>query len=194
MRRRIVTCTLALGSLMASPSLVTAQLTSTAPACASGNSLTTLGATSCRGAFAGNNKNQTAGVLTELASFGGTWSLLGSSDDANNGPFTSNPSGSTGTLTFDNLLTGPFALILKAADSFSIYYFANAGAGVSSVSYTTAGTAVNANGIAQGLSHATVYTQLGGGGQTNVVPEPSTYVLMASGLAGLVVLSRRRRA
>ncbi len=30
--------------------------------------------------------------------------------------------------------------------------------------------------------------------QANVIPEPSTYLLMATGLAGLVVLGRRRRA
>jgi uncharacterized protein (TIGR03118 family) len=40
-------------------------------------------------------------------------------------------------------------------------------------------------------------TQFGGGeirGQIAVVPEPSTYVLMASGLAGLAMIARRRRA
>ncbi len=31
-------------------------------------------------------------------------------------------------------------------------------------------------------------------GQINVVPEPSTYVLMATGLGGLVIVARRRRA
>lgn len=185
---------MALASLMALPSRATAQLTPDSPACTSGNSLATLGATSCRGSFVGNNKNQQAGVLAELASFGGTWSLLGSSDDANNGPFTSNPSGATGTLTLDSRLTGPFALILKAANNFSIYYFANAGAGVTSISYTTAGTATNQQGIAQGLSHATIYTSVGGGGGVSVVPEPSTYVLMASGLFGLALLRRRRNA
>ena len=191
MRRRIVTCTMALASMMAMPSLAGAQLTSVSPACAIGTTLATMGATSCRGAFAGNDKNQQAGVLTQLASFGGTWTLLGASDDAGNGPFTSNLSDSTGTLTFDARRTGPFALIIKASNSFSIYYFANAGAGVTSVNYTTAGTAVNQNGIAQGLSHASLYA---GGGSLNVVPEPSTYLLMATGMAALVFVARRRRA
>mgnify|MGYP000075100100 CR=1 FL=1 len=191
MRRSIITCTLALASMVALPSRAAAQLTRTTPACTDGNSVSTLGATSCKGAFAGNNKNQTAGVVAELASFGGPWSLLGSSDDAGTfGPFTSNPAGATGTLTFDNLLTGPFVLILKASNSFSMYYFANAGAGVTSVNYTTAGTAVNAQGIPQGLSHATLYVQTGG---FNVVPEPSTYALLASGMLGLGIVARRRR-
>lgn len=194
MRRSIITCTIALASLAASPSRATAQLTLTTPACTAGNSLTTLGATSCRGSFAGNDKNQQAGVLAELNSafFPGTETLLGSSDDAGFGPFTANPSGATGTLTFDALLTGPFVLILKASNNFSMYYFANAGPGVMSVNYTTAGTAVNAQGIAQGLSHATLYRSTGGVA-LNVVPEPSTYALLASGMLGLAMFARRRR-
>ncbi len=194
MRRSIITCTLALASVVAMPSRAAAQLTLTTPVCTAGNSLATLGATSCRGSFDGNNKNQDAGVLAELANaafFPGTETLLGSSDDAGFGPFTGNPSGATGTLTFDALLTGPFVLILKAANNFSIYYIPNAGPGVMSVNYTTAGTAVNAQGIPQGLSHATLYRSTGVG--LNVVPEPSTYALLASGMLGLAIFARRRR-
>ena len=193
MRRSIITCTIALASLAALPSRATAQLTLSTPACTAGNSLTTLGATSCRGSFDGNDKNQQAGVLAELNSafFPGTETLLGSSDDASFGPFTGNPGGATGTLTFDALLTGPFVLILKAANNFSMYYFANAGPGVMSVNYTTAGTAVNAQGIPQGLSHATLYRSTGVA--LNVVPEPSTYALLASGMLGLAMFARRRR-
>ena len=197
MRRSIITCSLALASLVVMPSRAAAQsLTLTTPACTAGNSLATLGATSCRGSFDGNNKNQNAGVLAELANaafFPGTETLLGSSDDAGFGPFTGNPSGATGTLTFDALLTGPFVLILKASNNFSIYYIPNAGPGVMSVNYTTAGTSVNAQGIPQGLSHATLYRSTGAG-NFNVVPEPSTYALLASGMLGLGIFARRRRA
>lgn len=148
-----------------------------------------MGATSCAGAFLGNNKNQAVDVLAQLTSFGGTWSLLGSSDDANNGPFTSNPAGITGTLTFDNIITGPFVLAVKAGNAFSLYYFLNGGAGVASVVYTTAGVSINANEIPNGLSHASLYTRV-----SSVVPEPSTYVLFATGLLGLALVARRRRS
>ena len=61
--------------------------------------------------------------------------------------------------------------------------------------YTTAGTAVKENRIAQGLSHATLYAVAGiGGVSLNVVPEPSTYLLMATGMIGLVVVARYVRA
>ena len=72
MRRHIVTCTMALAAMMAMPSLAAAQLTSVSPVCSSGNTVATMGYTDCRGAFSGNDKNQQAGVLTQLASFGGT--------------------------------------------------------------------------------------------------------------------------
>ena len=188
MRRRILSSTLLLAVALAAPARSNAQLVSTTPACTASGALATFGATSCAGAFVGNNKNQQAGVLAQLAAFGGTWSVLGSSDDANNGPFTSNPSGTSGALTFDNLITGPFALAIKAGNAFSLYYFLNAGAGVTSVNFTTLGVAINSNEIPNGLSHATLYT-----GRVNVVPEPSTYVLLATGLAGLAVTARRRR-
>ena len=180
---------MALAEMMAMPSLAAAQLTSVSPVCSSGNTVATMGYTDCRGAFSGNDKNQQAGVLTQLASFGGTWTLLGASDDANNGPFMANAPVITKTLTFDARRTGPSALIIKASNSFSIYYFANTGAGVTSVIYTTAGTAVNQNGKAQGLYHATLYAGTGAGGSLNVLPEPSAYLLIATGMIGLVVVA-----
>lgn len=188
MRRRITTTLVILAAAIASPARSTAQLVATTPACTAGNALATFGATSCVGAFVGNNKNQQADVLAQLAAFGGTWTTLGSSDDASFGPFTGNSSSTTGTLAFDNLLTGPFVLAIKAGNAFSLYYFLNSGAGVSSVNFTTAGVAINANDIPNGLSHATLYSRI------NVVPEPSTYLLLASGLLGMAVIARRRRA
>ena len=188
MRRRIISAFVILAAAIVSPARATAQLVATTPACTAGNALATFGATSCVGAFVGNNKNQQADVFAQLAAFGGTWTAVGSSDDASFGPFTGNPNGTSGTLTFDNLLTGPFVLAIKAGNAFSLYYFLNSGAGVSSVNFTTAGVAINANDIPNGLSHATLYSRL------NVVPEPSTYLLMATGLLGMAVVARRRRA
>lgn len=189
MRRRILSSTVLLTLALSAPSRSSAQLVSTTPACTASGALATFGAQACSGAFVGNNKNQQADVLAQLAAFGGTWSLLGSSDDANFGPFTSNPGGTTGTLTFDNVITGPFALAIKAGNAFSLYYFLNGGAGVSSVNFTTAGVAVNAIDNPNGLSHATIYR-----GALNVVPEPSTYALLATGLFALGITARRRRA
>jgi hypothetical protein len=189
MRRRILGSTAFLALALIAPSRTHAQLVSTTPACTASGALATFGAQSCFGAFVGNNKNQQADVLAQLAAFGGTWSALGSSDDASFGPFTSNPGGTSGTLTFDNLITGPFVLAIKAGNAFSLYYFLNGGAGLSSVNFTTAGVAINAIDNPNGLSHATLYR-----GSLNVVPEPSTYALLATGLFALGIMARRRRA
>jgi hypothetical protein len=155
-------------------------------------------ALACSGAFAGNDTPQQAEVLAQLAiDFGSilgssaTFSVLGKSDDANSGPFTSNPNNSTtGTLTFDTAQTGFFAITLKAADSFSTYLFNGGSTGLTSVQFSTAGTAVNQNGQAQGLSHATFIDI---GGTVTPIPEPETYALMLAGLGAVGFIARRRK-
>jgi hypothetical protein len=171
------------------PSTASAQLTLTGLSCNNAGAVATMGATSCNGAWSGNDKNQQAGVLAALSAFAPiSWTNVGASDDTNFGPFTSGPSGTTGTLTFDMLITGPFALAIKAGDAFSLYYFLNAGPGVTSVNFTTVGTSLNAAGAPNGLSHASLYR-----GPASVVPEPSTYALMGTGLIGLAAAARRRK-
>jgi len=152
--------------------------------------------TGCLGSYAGNNKGDltaTTAVANVLFSqFAFTISNSYSNDDAAFAPFSvGQPTNglANGVLNFSVPITGPFVLALKTSTSFSLFYYLNAGAGVSSLNYNTLGVSVNGNnGNGRGLSHATLYQ-----GRINVVPEPSTYALMATGLVGLVGVARRRR-
>lgn len=176
---------LALSALSFSAS---AALSSTSPSCVL--SILNPTYTACGGSFAGNNSNQTADVLAYISS---TWGLtatdLGSSDTAGTfGPFTSDETGTTGTLTFDTPQDGPFVLSLMSANQFSLFYYNGVGAAIPSIVFSTAGVNVNRNDIPQGLSHATLYAAA-----TPPVPEPETYALLLAGLGVLGFVARRRK-
>lgn len=117
-----------------------------------------------------------------------TWSAAGKSDDAGNGPFTSNPQTTSGTLTFDSAIGGPFVISLKGSNTFSLYYFDASFANVTSIDFDMIGAAQNKQGKSQDLSHASLFTA---GGKPTGVPSP-TAALAGLGLLGLIA-SRRRR-
>lgn len=148
-------------------------------------SWSSLAASGCSGSFVGNLNGSTTETDFLASLLGGAWTFAGSTSDAGDGPFASDPGSVTGgTLTFDSPLSGRFVIGLKAAHNYSYFYF-DALTPVSSLSFdTTAGIATNAKGMAQELSHATLYTA--------AVPEPETWALMALGL-GVVFAGARRR-
>lgn len=178
-------------TLLLSAFLATTSLPALAEDCAD-TSWSALAATDCAGSFGGNingNASEAAFLDSEWGALtGGSFSYLGKSDDAGNGPFTGDPDVATnGTLTFDQAISGWFVIGLKAANNYSYYLF-NATSPITSLTYdSTAGVALNQRGRPQDLSHANLYAV------AQPVPEPETYALMMAGLAAVGFLSRRRK-
>jgi PEP-CTERM motif len=184
--KKFALMTVAVAALLIAPTTAQAQVS-----CTAATAMTSFaGYVSCAGAYTGNI-NGSAGELTQLTSlFGGTWTWAGKSDDAGFGPFTSSPATTTsGMITFDALVTGKFVVGVKAGTGYSFYQFDGGIAGILSVPYETIGAAVNGNGIPLGASHVALYR-----GPMNVVPEPSTYALLGTGLLSLGAVARRRRS
>jgi hypothetical protein len=168
-------------------------------------------ATSCRGAFVGNTNN--TGLTTWLNTAFGGWAptnsapyyqsfagsltlnltYVGETGDQNNGPFSSFTNNQTvGTVNFDGLLANRrYILGIKAGPQMSFYLFNSNVVAGNSLVFNTAGTKVNGNDF-QAMSHASLWldnTLI----TTTTTPEPSTYILMAAGLAGIGIAARRRK-
>ena len=142
-----------------------------------------MGANGCLGQLSGNDDgNGLANTLATLASeWGGTWQKadkwdtdLGRNDNGIlNVSYTNS---TTGTFDFSGI-TGPFALAVKAAPGYNLFYFEDATS--FDRDWTTEGL-INNGGQTPGLSHLTLYTQ-GGGFNPEPVPEPLT--IMGSAVA-----------
>ncbi|WP_411278550.1 PEP-CTERM sorting domain-containing protein [Gemmatimonas sp.] len=190
------------------PATVRAQLTSTSPACNAAGVFAAFNPQpiACLGAYSSPSNNVGSALVTNAmgTAWGGIWSEVGTTNAGSSvGPFNNVLGATTGTLNFDIPISGVFAIVLKS-QTFSVYLFNVAGAPISSLQFTMAGTSLNNKGELQELSHATLYSGVGGsnsncitgGGNSclsNVVPEPSTYALMTAGLIGIFGAARRRR-
>ena len=185
-------------SLLAIGLLSLPALPANALACSLGSvTATRLGSsTSCIGAFSGNDAmgNGTGDLSTKLSTgvFKGLkdWQFVGKSDE---GAF-STSGGSAGTWSIKTALTGPFVLSLKSSTSWSAYFFEGMGdLKVFGGSWTTKGVSTNAKGIAQDLSHATIYRAVikTPPPKPRSVPEPGTTA--ALGLLAVGAIGRLRQ-
>ncbi len=152
----------------------------------------------CAGWFSGNINGNAAELTAIAAEFGGTsadWTYQGKSDDAGNGPFGSNPSATSGTVTFDSPVTSAFVVGIKGGPSYSYYYFLANAAGIESIAFDTLGV-VKGNGKAgPDLSHMALYTMRsagpGGDPGTGLPDTGSMVALLGVSLAGLAMIRRQ---
>ena len=138
------------------------------------------------------------------------WTFLEKVDvGVNNGSFFDitnfNTNSTTGSIEFDVsaietaygtsfLNDYDIAISFKAAKNFSIYKW-NAPLGTDRIDWSTAGTATNNRGIAQGLSHASVYFRRNDNTPDPVsTPEPGTAGMMALLALGAVTSWKKQQS
>lgn len=162
-------------------------------------------ATAAAGVFAGNDNNLLSQLNAGLfPAFPADWVLVGKSDDASNGPFTSNPAVASGVLTLDSAIDGPVVLSLKASNAYVAYLFDDSFTGITGFVFDTSAIPFAQNPHA--LSHASLFRfdgdlgpggpgpgGPGPGGPGNQVPEPMSLAVWGVVLSS-TWLARRRRS
>ncbi len=160
---------------------------------------TTPGANACAGGLVNNTDfNGNVSASNVATAFGGIWSevtILGE------GAFNSLYSVGTGTnpsfVIFSPTSGYDYAFTIKSSTKASIYLFSAAtvldglnASGDFLFSATTAGTAVNGNGKAQGISNSGLFKRE----DVSTVPLPAAGWLLILGLGGLAAMRRKRTA
>lgn len=161
-------------------------------------------------------------AFADLGGFDDPFTLIDSSDTTRGSQIALiyETGGSTGRLLLEDptsvLNFSVFGISLKAGNFHSLYLFdggilsatevlGNLSPTFTSLNFTTAGTALNHKGMPQGLSHAALWgfapSNFGGGclldptlcDPVSEIPEPATLALLATGLVGIALTTRRRR-
>ncbi len=143
--------------------------------------------TGCAGSFAGTLSGAPAELATLESLFGGPYLFVGSSNEADFGPFTANPQVAFNlNLSFDLPETGVFVLGLVSNGQHSFYRF-NTKRRIGGLDFDSLeGVATTPQGNPVPLDYAVLY-------RAAAVPEPTTSAMLAAGALALLGWRRRLR-